>query len=206
MRYTTLENIKQRLVGRLGVNSTPTLGSNVLGTQQVSNDLISTIADQIDETIDSYLQMIYELPLLNNHPILAGIAEKLIVSELMSVYYEGNSTGLTGDPGFGSIIRKQALDTLQSLFMGTGVLVLGAEAVPTNGQDTNQLAARFIPLRGEKLKNMIGIDPNNEGTPINELWASTPTDVTYYRGDKSEFERGINRKDRSQSVIDFYYN
>ena len=194
LNYTVIDNIKERLSTRVYIDTG--LGDMPTGIQQtVSINLISISASQIEEWMNAHLQLIYDLPLLFPHAILNAVAEKLIMADILTSVYEGN-VGLGGDNNYISTIKQSALDLFQSLFIGTGITIIGATATPQNSPNQQQLQARFIPLPKEIVKTSIGL-----GT---DLWNSTETLQGYYIGDKRENENGVRRKDRSRVAIDFY--
>lgn len=194
LRYTIIDNIKERLSTRMFVDTG--MGDLPSGLQQtVSVNLISISAAQIEEWMDAHLQLLYELPLQTQHPILNAVAEKLIMADILVSVYEG-SVAIGGDNGYISNLKQSALDLFQSLFIGTGITIIGATATPQNSPGQQQLQARFIPLPNETVKTSIGM-----GT---DLWLQTETPQSYYIGDKKESENGITRSDRSRISIDFY--
>lgn len=194
LQYTIIDNIKERLSTRMFVD-TGMGDSPSVNQQSVSINLISISATQIEEWMNAHLQLIYELPLLYPHPILNAVAEKLIMADILVSVYEGN-VGLGGDSGYISNLKQSALDLFQSLFIGTGITIVGATPTPQNAAGQQQLQARFIPLPNETVKTSIGM-----GT---DLWLQTETPQSYYIGDKNEKENGVQKKDRSRVYIDFY--
>ena len=167
LKYTSVNNIKLRLKGRLAV---PSLigASAIVGQQEVDPALIEAIALQQEEFMDSYLGMLYEMPLKHAHPILSGIVEKLVISEIMVTYYQqGFSPDQGSDAGYGSVLRKQALDSMQMLFVGTKILVPGTQPL-TNASNVpggESIQYRFVPLPNETLKKFIGVDQDGDGIP-----------------------------------------
>lgn len=192
--YTLIDNIKERLATRMFIDTG--MGDIPSGLQQsVSVNLISISAAQIEEWMNAHLQLIYEMPLLYPHPILNAVAEKLIMADILVSVYEG-SVAMGGDNGYIGNLKQSALDLFQSLFIGTGITIIGATATPQNNPNQQQLQARFIPLPNEIVKTSIGM-----GT---DLWLQTETPQSYYIGDKKESEDGVSRRDRSRVSIDFY--
>jgi hypothetical protein len=202
LNYTVLDNIKERLQTRMFVDTTGTGTVSSIGGQQViSYNLMMLSAGQVEEWMDSYLRLLYTIPLQQPHPILNAVAEKLIISDILSNYYEG-TVGLSNDQGLGNTSRQQALDLFQSLFMGTGIIIVGAAAVPQNNPNQQQLQVRFIPLIGETLNTSIGAEGQDT-----QLWNTTETPQGYYVGRKSDFsDDSINTVDRSRTMIDFYHD
>jgi len=212
--YTNVDNIKLRLTGRLNVNS-PTMilggGSPFLGGQTVNADLINLVAEEVEEFLNSLLNMIYVMPLALPHSVLNGICEKLVISELMTTYFQGSVEGLSSDPGFGAVMRDQSLNTLQGLFIGTGIVVPGStQSFPENQQNSRQLNARFVPLQGEVLKQFIGVDQDGDNIVDSDLWATGAVPSTIIIGSTDGLEPSsllVQRQNSSTIPIDFYnYN
>jgi hypothetical protein len=199
LKYTNISDIKEVLAPRLAIDDNsgvvvPTIG----GQQTVSYRVVERIGYEIEEWMDSHLRLIYEMPLLQEHYILKNIAKKLVISDLMFYYFEGQ-VQLSGDSNVMASSRLAALDLFQSLFMGTGIVIPGATPTPQNNPNQNQLQARFIPLAGEILKTSIGI----EGQDL-QLWQTTETPQSYYIGEQNKTDPNVQSYDRSRVKIDFY--
>jgi hypothetical protein len=132
-KYTTRAAISRRLRGRLEVSGSPLIGS--AGAGKVDPELIDSLAHQIEARIDIALGQIYRLPISADCTaalfIVGSIVEKLIVSEIALTHFQYVQNPQTGgDMGFGSVIRKQALEELESLLHGHGVYIPGVMNPP----------------------------------------------------------------------------
>lgn len=199
LKYTDITDIKEVLAPRLAIDDNsgvvvPTIG----GQQTVTYRTVERIGLEVEEWMDSHLRLIYEMPLLQEHYILKNIAKKLVISDLMFYYFEGQ-VQLSGDSNVMASSRLAALDLFQSLFMGTGIVIAGATATPQNQAGQQQLQARFIPLAGEILKTSIGI----EGQDL-QLFTTTETPQSYYIGEQNKTDPNVQSYDRSRVKIDFY--
>lgn len=85
MKYTTLDELNRRLDGRLKIGGVV----SSLGETAITADLVVQVADQIEDMIDGLLRARYQLPLVNAHPVLAGIVEKGVACQLLSQYFVG---------------------------------------------------------------------------------------------------------------------
>lgn len=199
LKYTDVADIKEVLAPRLAIDDglgtpVPTIG----GQQTVSYRVVERIGYEIEEWMDSHLRLIYEMPLQQEHYILKNIAKKLVISDLMFYYFEGQIQ-LSSDSNVTASSRQAALDLFQSLFMGTGIIIAGSTPVPQNNPGQQQLQARFIPLAGETLKQSIGVEGQDT-----QLWLTTETPQSYYIGDQNKRNNGVESVDRSRVKIDFY--
>jgi len=198
LKYTDLTDIKEVLAPRLSIDDGVTpLQPQIGGQQIVSYRTVERIGFEVEEWMDSYLRLIYEMPLVQEHYILKNIAKKLVIADLMFYYFEG-AVQLSNDSNVLASARLAALDLFQSLFIGTGIIIAGATPMPSNTPN-QQLQARFIPLAGETLKTSIGIEGQDT-----QLWLTTDTPQSYYIGDQSKSNPDVQSYDRSRVKIDFY--
>lgn len=198
LKYTDLTDIKEVLAPRLTIDDGVTPVQPQIGGQQiVTYRTVERIGLEVEEWMDSYLRLIYEMPLVQPHYILQNIAKKLIIADLMFYYFEG-SVQLSNDSNVLATSRIAALDLFQSLFVGTGIVIAGATSMPSNTPN-QQLQARFIPLAGETLKTSIGVEGQET-----QLWLTTDTPQSYYIGDQSKSNPDVQSYDRSRVKIDFY--
>lgn len=171
-KYTNLNNITLRLQGRLTFSSSSSPFTPTIGSQDINSSLVDLIVEQVEDWLDSFLGLIYELPLIGSHSLLNGVAEKLVISEILLTYYENLLDPSQGsDKGFGATLRQQALATFQSLFNGTGIIIPEINSNISNAPGNIQLQSRFIPLPGERLKTYIGYDNNGDGIPDTNLFS-----------------------------------
>lgn len=198
LKYVDITDIKEVLAPRLAIDDGGVVVPSIGGQQTVTYRTVERIGFEIEEWMDAHLRLIYEMPLLLDHYILKNIAKKLVISDLMFYYFEGQ-VQLSGDSNVTSAARLAGLDLFQSLFMGTGIVIAGATPTPQNNPNQNQLQARFIPLAGEVLKTSIGI----EGQDL-QLWQTTETPQSYYIGDQNKTDPNVQSRDRSRIKIDFY--
>ena len=133
MIYTTTDNITRRLRGRLQVAN----GSLIPGAtaQQVDPYLIEQIGEQIEAKVNLALSQIYKLPIpltsIQALKIIESIVEKLIISEIATVHFQQTQTPeLGGDAGFGAVLRKQAVQELESILSGHGIYIPGIMEKP----------------------------------------------------------------------------
>lgn len=154
LRYTTQAAIARRLSNRLELldsGATPAFGSS-LGSQQVNLELLQQVGEQVEATVDSRLSMAYELPVpadaIQARAILAGIVEKLIVAEILPVYFESQNSGaqMGSDAGFGSMMRNSASAELEKYLVGHG-------GIPATGTLLPGLAPVVLP--GLRLKAVL---------------------------------------------------
>lgn len=153
LTYTTTDAIARRLRGRLRI---PTATLNPMQppaniTQQtVDLDLIEDIASQVEDKIDMILGQIYEMPLANKHPILAGIVERLVIADIMLTHFQSSfSPELGGDSNFGGVMYKKAQEDLAMLVAGHNIALAG---VPTPPTAPGVMTPQPIILPNEKLR------------------------------------------------------
>jgi hypothetical protein len=149
--YTTVEAIARRLQGRLKVISTlsPTTTPNYNTQQVVDPLLIQDVLEQVENDLDLTLAQIYEMPLQNKHPLLAGIVEKLVTVEILQTYYQSTqSPEMGGDPGYGRLLYQQAQQAIAKLTAGHNIMVFG---VQPPAQMPGVVTPQPIVLPGERL-------------------------------------------------------
>lgn len=158
--YTTVEAIARRLRGRLEISkSVLGGGTSGLAAQQVDLLLIEQVGVQIEARLNVALSEIYLLPIAATatiaRVILGGIVEKLVVSEITLTHFQQTQVPqMGGDAGFGSVIRKQAQEELESLFAGHGIYIPGLMSPPssTPGSYRQPLVLPGVPLKSELLQ------------------------------------------------------
>ena len=86
LTYTTADNIARLLRGRAEVDNV-----FVTGTVDVDHDLINQKGQQVEARVNAQLSSLYVLPLsladTSTQRLMASIVEKLIVCELLPIYY-----------------------------------------------------------------------------------------------------------------------
>lgn len=125
--YTTSENIKRRLRGRLGIQAAP-YGAPVpgVGTQEVDPELLEQVGSQTEARVNGILGQIYEMPLPLPQPMVTSLVEKFIIAELMGVHFQGSQIPELGsDLGHGSVVLRQAREELQTLVAGHNIYIPG---------------------------------------------------------------------------------
>ena len=85
MQYTTLDELNRRLDGRLKIGGI----ASSLGETTITPDLVVQVANQVEDMINALLRSRYTLPLVNSHPLLAGVVEKGVACQLLSQYFVG---------------------------------------------------------------------------------------------------------------------
>lgn len=158
IKYTTVEAIALRLVGRLELPETSdpqNLFSNTLGSQRVSPKLIEQLAKQKEAYVDSILSVIYEMPLRLisdiTKGVLADIIESFVVADLMKIHYLGSQTvGLSQDVAGAAVGDRQHAEFLLQVYAtGHGIQFPGMSAM---GSSPGMIPAQPVLLPGEKLR------------------------------------------------------
>lgn len=197
LKYGKLENIISRLSGRITVlNTEYTDMIGVTGTS-IGYKVITVIGEAVEEFMDMYLGMVYIMPLINEHPFLSSIAEKLIVAETYLTYFPTSLESNANTDSFSSNIRMQALNDFQCLFNGLGIFVPGVEnntlsSLIQNEASQPQMQNKALILPGETVKKFIGYDYDEDGSTDTDLFKSN-TNVNpsfYMTGDFEDFETG----------------
>lgn len=165
MKYTTEERIARKLRGRLNIQNTPEVNTNlqvILGYgqsvsgQTVDNALIEQLAEEREAYIDLILGQIYELPLkLENSitiAIMADISESLIISELLKVHFQGTSPIIPSADVSGATqdTRKHAEYLLTALTAGHNLYIPVSPPAQNNNPGLTQMQPLVLP--GEKIK------------------------------------------------------
>lgn len=153
LKYTSVMNIARRLRGRVNVEQNGQLNNAASGT--VDNMLILQIAEQVETKLDMALGQIYELPVPQNAhsalQIIGAIAEKLVIAEIAQTHFKMQVNPETGaDMGFGSSMRKQALEEAEAIFGGHGIYIPGIMNRPPNSPAVGESKQPLV-LPGLKL-------------------------------------------------------
>lgn len=195
LRYAKLDSIIKRLQGRITIVDIMDYGITGITGTQVGTDLLYIIGDTIEDFMDNFIGMLYELPLILEHPFIQGIAEKLIIYELYISYFPVQGDPSESNDSFWGNTRQQALNDFQSLFDGTGIFVPGATntSQQTQNDETRaQLQVKNIILRGEKLKSYIGYDFDGDSiidTDLYKMNSNVPPSF-YTTGTFDKLEQG----------------
>lgn len=173
LKYATIANIAKRLSSRITVvtnTSNPVLG--ITGTA-IGTELIELTGEAIEEFVDAYLGMVYEMPLKRNHPYLNASVEKLIVADVYLMYFPSQSEGADGSDSFAGVLRQQALNELQGLFDGLGIFIPGSSNSSNsvqNDENRTQMQAKAMILPGEVVKPHIGYDYDGDNVSDTDLF------------------------------------
>ena len=123
--YTTIAAVGNRLRGRLQVS-----GGGLFEPTVVDNGLIEQVLQQVEARMNAQLGRRYRLPLRSTHPVLASIAEKLCICDLMGTHFIGDGQNEPG--GYGRLMCSQGAAELQEVLAGglagekVGVVAVGA--------------------------------------------------------------------------------
>ncbi|MGL5075855.1 MAG: hypothetical protein ACRDBG_08430 [Waterburya sp.] len=152
MRYTSKEDIAQRLRGRLQIEGSP-FGATAAASS-VDDRLIYSVAESVEARVDAALGQIYQLPIpceaTSARAIIRSIVEKLIIVEIGITHFHLSINPQDGgDAGFIGAIRKQAIEELQSLLWGHGVFIAGLMSPPPMGVSQQPLVLPEVPLLAE---------------------------------------------------------
>lgn len=216
--YASIDRIAKRLAGRLTIAELSDYGITGITGTQIGTDLIYIVGEAVEEWIDMYLKMIYQMPLVNEHKFLSAIVEKLIISEIYSTYFPSSTETPDNTEAFSNVLRNQALNEFQSLFNGLGIFVPGASTDTWNIQNEEtktQMINKAIILPGEVLKKYIGYDYNGDNLPDSDLFKlNTNVQPSFYTtgmfekvGDYEELINGIRVRPRGGSKdeeVSFY--
>jgi hypothetical protein len=173
LRYARIDAISKRLAPRISVVNTGDYGVLGITGTEIGTDLIYLAGEGVEEMVDMYLNMIYVLPLINSHPFLISIVEKLICSDIYLTYFPTQGESSDNTDNYAGILRTQALSDFQTLFDGTGIYVPGAMNQSQgiqNDENKAQQAVKSVFLAGEVIKRYIGIDYDNDGIPDTDLY------------------------------------
>jgi len=129
--YTTVEAIALRLRGRLLTES----DGSFFAPTVVDTDLIYQVLEQVEARINAKLTGRYQLPLKSVHPVLASIAEKLVICDLMATHFI--DTGNNEPGGFGRLMCSQGAAELEDIL--SGAIALDGEA--TTGGSVGTIAS-----------------------------------------------------------------
>jgi hypothetical protein len=160
----------------------------------IGTEVIVMTAESIEEFIDAYLGMVYEMPLKVKHPYLNEIVEKLIVADVYQVYFPSQSEGGEGD-SYPTVLRQQSLNEFQGLFDGLGIFIPGSTNSSNqvqNDETRQQMQSKAMLLPGERLKQYIGYDYDGDSISDTDLFKlnSNVAPSFYTTGDFDDLEGG----------------
>jgi hypothetical protein len=173
LKYAKIDTITKRLAGRITVVDIVDQGITGITSTQIGTDLIYVVGESVEEFIDMYLTMIYEMPLKNSHSFIQSIADKLIISEVYSTYFPTQLETNDNTGSFSSILRLQALNDFQCLFEGLGIYVPGSTSISAsiqNDENKNQMSVKAVILPGERVKKYIGHDFDGDNISDSDLF------------------------------------
>lgn len=218
MIYTTIQNIAKRLSSRIRVIDSPSIqGIQGITSSTIGTELLTLIIDSTEEFVNLYLGMIYVMPLVNNHPFLTSIVDRLVVAETLTTYFP--STGESNQPeSYPQVLRANALSDFQCLFDGTGIYVPGVDSI-ANQRENDERAiiqkVKTVILNGETLKPYIGYDYDGDNLADSNLFKNQTTDPSFYTAgnfDKEKDQEVINNvrvlpedyRGEQEVIIDFW--
>jgi hypothetical protein len=197
VKYTTLEQLAQKLRGRLSIlsNSVPNTPYPINNpTTPVDPLLIEDVAREKEAYVDIILSNLYVLPLRNNHIIITEIVEALIVSDLVSFSYWDNTTSMPTDVTMG--LKTHANNLLSMLTAGLNFQIPG---LITSVVSPGMMVPKRIELPGEipvsQAQTRVLI--NNDTVVRKSLRSYEPNDFTDNR-----FNRGV----ALGANADYYHN
>jgi len=159
--YCSKEAIALKLRGRLNIK--PDRFQNAPYSREqpnvdVDDRLVNLLIEQEEGKLSYILGQIYQMPLLNKHPILEEITESLVISELMKIHYQGQGyIGVGGDlAGLGNDLKMNAMGLIQMITAGHQIFIPGFPALSTM---PGQPPPKPVFLPGEALlENFISND------------------------------------------------
>lgn len=173
LTYARIDAITKRLSGRITVINQGDIGILGITGTEIGTDLIYLIGEAIEEMVNMYLGMVYVMPLINQHPFLSAIVEKLICAEIYLTYFPTQGESSDNQDAYTSVLRTQALNDFQTLFDGLGIYVAGASNSSNNLQNDEtkqQMTVKAIILPGEKTKKYIGYDVDEDGVVDTDMF------------------------------------
>lgn len=193
LQFTNLDAIARRLEGRLDITNehgvpAPWKKNDISKSSNPAT--VEQVATQKEAFVRTVLRCVYQFPLQLTDPdtriVLAEIIEKLVVSDLIDLYYQGSGMGVTGAEGSGlsASDRKSAYELLHLYTAGHGFPLPNIPYIPSGlGQKDQQ----GVALPGESL---------NPRTP--DLISRVDTFVGKLpRGDMTQEPLGMQRPDQS---------
>lgn len=123
--YGTVDGVQILLNDRVAVD---VAGETAYGKGAVSPDSIEKILEEQSAYVDGVLGRIYQLPLLNEQPIIISIVEGLTAGYFLpTAHYNTLETNPEGD--FGARLMREAKSRLQQISLQE-IILPGEEFVP----------------------------------------------------------------------------
>lgn len=126
-KYANLDKITRKLRVRLKITQggLPSIyNTEQLAKIAVDEDLVNDIIIEVEDYVDSYLSLIYKLPLRNRHVILEKCVEGLVIAELLEVHSFSGSEA--NDPsGFGLKNKQESLAIIKALTFSLNIPIPG---------------------------------------------------------------------------------
>jgi len=122
-RYTNIEAIRRRLKSRLKVDflGIPDPYQNQqIATQAIDDLTLLDVIEDAEDYLDSFLSLVYVLPLINTHHILKTAVNSLVVADLMSIHFSNFSENADGSK-YGNGNRNQAIQIIKQLTFGLNI-------------------------------------------------------------------------------------
>lgn len=155
LQFTTFEAISRRLAGRLDLAEaagvTPPWGG-AMGGKTADPETVQQIGEQKETLVRNILRMVYKFPLqlieADTRRTLAEIVEKLVVADVLDVYFQGSSVPAPGTEisGLAAGDRKSAYELLHLYTAGHGIPI---PQIPYIQQSPGVPAQQGILLPGE---------------------------------------------------------
>jgi hypothetical protein len=133
-KYATEHGIQRKLRGRLNIrldDAVPSLYEVSVPSMHIDKDLFYEVIEEQEYLLDLILNQIYELPLSNRHPILKEIVEGLVISELIKIHFQGQSTPSIGADlsGINLETKTHAYNLIQMITAGHNIYIPGVPPV-----------------------------------------------------------------------------
>lgn len=155
LQFTNFEAISRRLAGRLELAEVhgvaPPWGNN-MGGKAADPETVRQIAEQKETLVRNILRMVYKFPLQlaeeDTRRTLAEIVEKLVVADVLDIYFQGSSVPAPGTEisGLAAGDRKSAYELLHLYTAGHGIPI---PQIPYIQQSPGVPAQQGILLPGE---------------------------------------------------------
>ncbi len=165
--YTNFDSISRKLHSRLKVlNTNNTFSYNSIASVEVDNNLVLDIIEENENLLNSYLGLVYVLPLNNVHPILKKCIDNLVIADLLLIYF--STTGMTDSQdvsGYGLGSKQEGLQIIKCLTYDLNIMIPGLD-----GNDKGNLKTSSIILPNETfITTYVNSIPTNQSIYIGKL-------------------------------------